>query len=121
MLGVSGDHDDRYYLEERYRETGGKRSLPMSAYYALKPLLPRRLQIAMRRRYAKRQARTEFPRWPIEPLLVERRREELRGELQRRGVERAIDHLGIWSRGVEVGQVHVPEGARRPGTFQEVA
>ncbi len=70
-------YDDRYYLEERYRESGGKRSLPLSAYYALKPLLPRRLQIAMRRRYARRQMRTEFPRWPIEPLLVERRRERL--------------------------------------------
>src|SRR5262245_58676084 len=49
----------------------------MRAYYALKPMLPRRLQIAVRRAYAKRQARTEFPRWPIEPLLVERRRDEL--------------------------------------------
>lgn len=70
-------HDDRYYLEERYRGgTSGRRSLPLSAYYALKPMLPRRLQIAMRRRYAQRQMRTEFPRWPIEPLLVDRRHEE---------------------------------------------
>lgn len=69
-------HDDRYYLEEHYRETSGRRSLPLSAYYALKPMLPRRLQIAMRRRYAQRQMRTEFPRWPIEPLLVDRWREE---------------------------------------------
>lgn len=83
------EHSDRYYLEERYRESGGRRSLPLSAYYALKPRLPRRLQIAMRRLYAKRQMRTEFPRWPIEPLLVDRRREELRAELDRRGEERA--------------------------------
>jgi len=68
--------DDRYYLEERFREAGGGRSLPLNAYYKLKPLLPRRLQIAMRRRYARRQMRTEFPRWPIEPVLVDRRREE---------------------------------------------
>ncbi len=68
--------DERYYLEERYRGEGG-RSLPTRAYYALKPLLPRRLQIAMRRRYARRQARTEFPRWPIEPLLVDHRRRAL--------------------------------------------
>jgi len=67
--------DDRYYLEERYRETGGGRSLPLNAYYKLKPLLPRRLQIAMRRRYARRQMQTQFPRWPIEPVLVERHRE----------------------------------------------
>jgi peptidoglycan/xylan/chitin deacetylase (PgdA/CDA1 family) len=68
--------EDRYYLEERYREGGERRSGPLRAYYSLKPFLPRRLQIALRRVYAKRQARAEFPHWPIEPLLVERRRDE---------------------------------------------
>ena len=82
---MSPDHDDRHYLEERYRGETGGRSLPMRAYYGLKPLLPRRLQIAMRRLYAKRQMRTEFPRWPIEPLLVERREAELAAALERRG------------------------------------
>lgn len=70
---VALDRDDRYYLEERYRGETAKRSPAMVAYYAAKPLLPRRLQIAMRRLYARRQARIEFPRWPIEPLLAERR------------------------------------------------
>jgi hypothetical protein len=73
----AAEPDERHYLEERYREAGGRRGGPLRAYYALKPLLPRRLQIAMRRLYAKRQARTEFPRWPIEPLLAERRQEEV--------------------------------------------
>ncbi len=68
--------DERYYLEERYREPGARRGGLLRAYYALKPLLPRRIQIAVRRAYAKRQARTEFPRWPIEPILVQRRRDE---------------------------------------------
>jgi GT2 family glycosyltransferase len=83
-----GDHDDRYYLEERYRRQGSRRSRrspALAAYYAAKPLLPRRLQIAARRLYAKRQARVPFPRWPIEPLLVERRRDELRAQLAQRG------------------------------------
>jgi len=95
---VRAAHDDRYYLEERYREAPRRRSLALSAYYALKPLLPRRLQIAMRRRYAKRQMRTEFPRWPIEPLLVERRREQLRAELERRGGER-MPTIADWPEG----------------------
>lgn len=90
--------DDRYYLEERYREAPQRRSSALSAYYALKPLLPRRLQIAMRRRYARRQSRTEFPRWPIEPLLVERRREELRAALERRGEER-MPTIANWPEG----------------------
>jgi len=70
--------DERHYLEERYRGASQPRSRAQTAYYALKPLLPRRLQLAMRRLYAKRQAQREFPRWPIEPVLVERRESEQR-------------------------------------------
>lgn len=90
--------DERHYLEERYNETAGRRSLSMRAYYKLKPLLPRRLQLALRRRYAKRQMRTEFPRWPVEPLLVERRRAELREEIERRGVDR-VATIANWPEG----------------------
>jgi hypothetical protein len=70
---VSARFDERHYLEERYRDSEALRTVPLRAFYALKPLLPRRLQIGLRRLYAKRQARVEFPRWPIEPLLTERR------------------------------------------------
>jgi hypothetical protein len=38
-------------------------------YYRLRPLLPRRLQIAMRRRFARVQARATFPAWPVETAL----------------------------------------------------
>jgi peptidoglycan/xylan/chitin deacetylase (PgdA/CDA1 family) len=81
---VMTSFDERYYLEERYREEKPGRPLPLRAFYSVKPLLPRRLQIAMRRVYAKRQKRTEFPRWPIERLLTDRRLAELRAELDRR-------------------------------------
>jgi peptidoglycan/xylan/chitin deacetylase (PgdA/CDA1 family) len=91
------DHDERHYLEERYHGDSA-RSLPLSAYYRLKPLLPRRLQIAMRRLYARRQMATEFPRWPIEPLLVERRRAELAAELERRG-GRPLPTIANWPDG----------------------
>jgi SAM-dependent methyltransferase len=105
------EHDERHYLEERYRGGGSRRSLSMTAYYAAKPLLPRRLQIALRRAYAKRQMATEFPRWPIEPVLVERRRAELRQELERRGVER-IPTIANWPRGARFAAVltHDVEG-----------
>jgi peptidoglycan/xylan/chitin deacetylase (PgdA/CDA1 family) len=73
--------EDRHYLEERYRGTESRRSIPLRAYYAGKPLLPRRLQIALRRLYARRQMQTEFPRWPIEPLLVQRSLADLEEEL----------------------------------------
>lgn len=57
---------------ERYLAAlGGGRltALARWAYYRFRPLLPRRLQIGMRRRYTRVQARREFPRWPIEPAL----------------------------------------------------
>ncbi len=68
---------DEHFLHERY-ETGPRRSLALRAYYAVKPLLPRRTQLAVRRRYARVQARRRFPAWPAEPLLVDRRAAELR-------------------------------------------
>lgn len=48
---------------------GGGQSLAAWIYYRVRPVLPRRLQIAMRRAYARVQARREFPRWPVEPAL----------------------------------------------------
>jgi hypothetical protein len=58
---------------ETYREqdTGSVRlrSLAVHAYYRIRPLLPRRLQIAMRRAYAPIQARSQFPAWPLEESL----------------------------------------------------
>jgi peptidoglycan/xylan/chitin deacetylase (PgdA/CDA1 family) len=96
---MTPDHDDRYYLEERYRGASRReRSRVMAAYYGVKPLLPRALQIAMRRLYAKRQAQTTFPRWPIEPLLVERRQADLRAELDRSDRE-SLATVANWPEG----------------------
>jgi peptidoglycan/xylan/chitin deacetylase (PgdA/CDA1 family) len=60
---------------ERYRDDGSSRGALTRAarglYYVLRPLLPRALQIALRRRYARVQERVTFPRWPVEPCLDE--------------------------------------------------
>jgi peptidoglycan/xylan/chitin deacetylase (PgdA/CDA1 family) len=109
---VTPDPDDRYYLEERYRGESAQRSRALATYYAVKSLLPRRLQIGMRRIYARRQARTEFPRWPIEPLLVERRRAELRAALDQRPGER-MPLIASWPEGKRFAAIltHDVEGA----------
>jgi hypothetical protein len=39
------------------------------AYYGLRPLMPRPLQLALRRGFTRVQRRAEFPRWPVEPAL----------------------------------------------------
>ena len=63
------------YLTERYLETArgpradSRRRLAMGCYYRLRGVLPRPVQIHLRRRYARLQARRTFPRWPIETAL----------------------------------------------------
>ncbi len=56
------------YLFERYR--GRTSDWKRNLYYRLKPLIPRPLQIALRKKYARVQAKTSFPAWPIEPFMV---------------------------------------------------
>jgi hypothetical protein len=63
------------YWSERYATIGGgsragelRRRL-MVGYYRLRPLLPRPLQIWLRRRFARVQARSRFPHWPVETCL----------------------------------------------------
>jgi hypothetical protein len=73
--------DPNTYLRERY-EDGRVRGVALRGFYAVKPLLPRRLQLAARRLYARRQGQRPFPAWPIEPLLVDHRNEQLRRRLR---------------------------------------
>jgi len=63
------------YWSERYAGIGERgrvrrvRRLMMMGYYRLRPFLPRQLQIWLRRQFARQQARSSFPRWPIETGL----------------------------------------------------
>lgn len=62
------------YWTEAYRLSAGRgrstfRSLALRIYYRFRPILPRPIQLAMRRAYAPIQARTTFPRWPVESAL----------------------------------------------------
>jgi hypothetical protein len=61
---------ERYaQLERSWRRT--VRSSARRAYYALRPLIPRGAQIALRRAFTRLQTRggQAFPRWPTEPAL----------------------------------------------------
>ena len=75
LLPFDPDEVITTFWSERYAEagsggTGGRvRMTAMAGYYAVRPLLPRRLQIALRRGYSHVQARTAFPRWPVEDSL----------------------------------------------------
>jgi hypothetical protein len=45
------------------------KQLAMTGYYAVRPMLPRSLQLALRRSFSRLQARASFPRWPVESGL----------------------------------------------------
>jgi hypothetical protein len=62
----------RALLDERYLSTGSggkRRAFARGAYYRLRPLIPRALQLALRRRFRRHQERATFPAWPIETAL----------------------------------------------------
>ena len=103
--------DPDVYLRERYLDGTGSASPLLRGYYALKPLIPRRLQLALRRRYARRQAVREFPAWPVEPLLVEHREHELRERMRRERTDR-VAVVAPWPGGARYASVltHDVEG-----------
>ena len=85
------------YLRERYEDRRA-RNAALRGFYAIKPLLPRRAQLAARRLYARRQRRRVFPAWPIEPLLVDHRNEQLRRLLRASGDDR-LPLVSYWPDG----------------------
>lgn len=57
------------YAAERPQGRSQLKRAAMRGYYAVRPALPRSLQLALRRSFSRVQARTSFPRWPIESGL----------------------------------------------------
>jgi hypothetical protein len=57
------------YQDERVSAGGLLKATLGKAYYRARPLLPRRAQIALRRGFSHVQARSDFPRWPVETSL----------------------------------------------------
>lgn len=92
------DFNPEHFLLERYAQREDGQSALMRGYYLAKPLLPRRLQIAMRRRHAARRAQYEFPAWPIEPLLVEHERARLGRQIEESEGSR-VPFVGYWPEG----------------------
>jgi glycosyltransferase involved in cell wall biosynthesis len=63
------------FWSERYRSVGQStasavaRSVALRGYYLVRPVLPRPLQLQMRRAFTRVQARSAFPAWPVEDSL----------------------------------------------------
>lgn len=117
------DLDDEHYLYERYAG-GGDRSRLLELYYRVRPVVPRRVQLALRRAYAPRQARREFPAWPSEDLLLRREHARLREQLDARGTE-TMPVVGWWPHGrssaaIITHDVEGPEGVARIPEILEI-
>jgi hypothetical protein len=63
------------FWSEGYRHVGrsamalGGRTALLRSYYLLRPALPRRLQLRLRRSFTRVQGRSSFPSWPVEDSL----------------------------------------------------
>lgn len=77
-------------------ESADTRLLPL--YYRVKPVIPRRAQLGLRRLYSRRQAGRSFPAWPIEPILVEHQHERFRKRIRAAG-GRAVPFPNFWPGG----------------------
>ena len=90
--------DATSFLDRQDIDSVSHRSRLLNPYYAVKPLLPRRAQLAARRVYARRQARRPFPAWPIETCLVDQLHDRFVAELARAGAAR-VPFVNFWPDG----------------------
>lgn len=103
LLPFSPDEIVENYRSERYLELVGSRSRArvrhglMQGYYRVRGVLPRAAQIWLRRGYSHLQARTPFPRWPVETGLHDFYSLVL--SLIASAAGGAVPHLGVWPRG----------------------
>ena len=69
----TGDAMVSCWSEAHTTEAGAAKSgvkrFALSGYYAVRPVLPRAAQLALRRAFSRIQARTAYPRWPVESGL----------------------------------------------------
>lgn len=101
------------YVSAGDRRVGWSRATALRRlYYAVRPLLPRSTQMALRRRYARVQERASFPGWPQETALHEL--EALVLALAERAAGAPLPWLAPWpdDRGWAVVLTHDVERAR---------
>jgi len=105
----------RFYFEDfRGRAAAVSRaaSLARRLYYLARPAIPRRYQLALRRRLARTQARSRFPAWPVDTTLDDLRSAVMSAAMAAAGRDR-VPMLGLWPRRARYGVVlrHDVEGS----------
>ena len=84
------------YLYEEYNSDSN--SWKRKAYYFAKPIIPRSVQLALRRKYTAIQSARTFPAWPIEPVVVKAAHSYLSAVVSLQG-NRAVHTIAPWPEG----------------------
>jgi peptidoglycan/xylan/chitin deacetylase (PgdA/CDA1 family) len=109
----------RFYFEDfrgRVAAVSRAASAARRLYYFARPAIPRRYQLALRRRLARTQARSRFPAWPVDTTLDDLRSAVMSAAMAAAGLDR-VPMLGLWPRRARYGvvlrhDVEGPEGVR---------
>jgi hypothetical protein len=104
LLGLADEYrapdldrpDIDHFLYERYTSDRWKWGRRVS--YRLKPLIPRPVQIAVRRGLVRIQSKVAFPAWPIEPILVNMAGDCLKSAI-RRSDSGVVHRMSYWPDG----------------------
>lgn len=101
---------------ERWRDEqamGGLSPRKLDFFYRLKPMIPRSLQLALRRRLIDRQGEPIFPGWPFEPAGIDLLKISVADALLERDVN-AVRFPWLWPDGAEaaVALTHDVESAQ---------
>jgi len=104
------------FLFERYKDNSS--TMILRTYYVLKSLIPRRLQILLRRRRAK-SVRSSFPHWPIEEKLENLKRDIFESSIR---TSDEIPFIWFWPHGKAFAFVitHDVETQKGPGNIERV-
>jgi peptidoglycan/xylan/chitin deacetylase (PgdA/CDA1 family) len=129
-LGLSIGRDASAWYEQlvyerwlKYTETGGLSPSVLSLFYRVKRLIPRSVQLELRRRLIKRQGAPEFPAWPFEVAGTELLRIALAEALLDHGVD-AVRFPWFWPQGARAAvtlthDVESADGLARASTVAE--
>ena len=104
------------FLFERYKDNSS--TMVLRTYYVLKSLIPRRLQILLRRRRA-RSVQSSFPLWPIEEKLENLKRDIFKSSMR---TSDEIPFIWFWPHGKNFAFVitHDVETQKGPGNIERV-
>jgi peptidoglycan/xylan/chitin deacetylase (PgdA/CDA1 family) len=88
--------NERYLHYARPASINRLATLTRRGYYRARPLLPRSVQMGMRRSFSRMQSKTRFPRWPVETALHDFYDFlfKLLGDI----ADEPIPYIGVWPR-----------------------